>query len=212
MEENTSGRGKLSSIPAEIKGWNWGAFWLTWIWGIGNSTYRTFLVFIPFLNFIMPFVCGAKGNVWAWSNRRWESVEQFKKTQRKWSIAGFLIVFVFLAFIFLPIHFGIHFGLKNTDAYKLSFEMVNASERVQAVIGTPIEAGYFVSGNWQSSGPDGKAALNYSITGPRDQGEVYVYATKHNGKWKIDELTVVIPKTGEEIVLAGTGGKRRISV
>ncbi len=208
MEENTSGRGKLSSIPAEIKGWNWGAFWLTWIWGIGNSAYRTFLVFIPILNFVMPFVCGAKGNVWAWSNRRWESVEQFKKTQRKWAIAGFLIVPGFVALMFLPFTFG----LKSTDVYNISLEHVRASERVQEAVGTPIETGYFVSGSWESNGAEGKAALNYSIAGPKDDGEVYVYATKHNGKWKIDELTVVIPRTGEEIVLVSTSGKRRVNI
>ena len=34
--ENTSGQGKASVLPAELKGWNWGAFFLHVIWGIGN--------------------------------------------------------------------------------------------------------------------------------------------------------------------------------
>ena len=34
--ENTSGQGKAAVLPAELKGWNWGAFFLHVIWGIGN--------------------------------------------------------------------------------------------------------------------------------------------------------------------------------
>lgn len=26
-------------VPDEVKGWNWGAFTFSWIWGIGNKTY-----------------------------------------------------------------------------------------------------------------------------------------------------------------------------
>src|SRR6202040_3092399 len=39
-------------IPAEIKRWNWGAFLLNWIWGIGNQTYIALLALIPGFGFI----------------------------------------------------------------------------------------------------------------------------------------------------------------
>ena len=58
--ENNSGQGKNSTLPPEIKGWNWGAFFLNWIWGIGNSTFIALLMFVPIVNFAMPFVLGAK--------------------------------------------------------------------------------------------------------------------------------------------------------
>ena len=38
-DENTSGRGQMSVISPEIKGWNWGALILGWIWGIGNGVW-----------------------------------------------------------------------------------------------------------------------------------------------------------------------------
>jgi len=100
--ENTSGTGNAAAVPAEIDRWNWGAFLLTWIWGIGNSTYIALLALIPFVNFVMIFVLGAKGSAWAWQNKRWESVEHFKSTQRKWAIAGLI---VFVACILLQIFF-----------------------------------------------------------------------------------------------------------
>jgi len=89
--ENTSGTGRDAAVPAEIDRWNWGAFLLTWIWGIGNNTYIALLSFIPFVNLVMLFVLGIKGSAWAWKNKRWESVEHFKSTQRKWAIAGLVV-------------------------------------------------------------------------------------------------------------------------
>jgi hypothetical protein len=82
----------MAVIPPEIKGWNWGAFLLNWIWGIGNRTYIALLCLIPFVNLIMIFVLGAKGNEWAWRNKRWESIDAFKRTQRKWVWAWLIII------------------------------------------------------------------------------------------------------------------------
>jgi hypothetical protein len=84
--ENTSGQGKGAVIPPEVRGWSWGAFLMNWIWGMGNSVWIALLTFI--LGPIMAIVLGIKGNEWAWRNKKWKSVEKFKKTQRAWSGAG----------------------------------------------------------------------------------------------------------------------------
>jgi hypothetical protein len=39
----------------------------------------------------MMFVLGAKGSEWAWRNRRWESIEQFRRTQRRWGFYGLAV-------------------------------------------------------------------------------------------------------------------------
>ena len=72
--ENTSGGGSTAVVPSEVNRWNWGAFLLTWIWGIGNNTFIAFLMFVPFVNIVMWFILGAKGSAWAWQNKRWDSV------------------------------------------------------------------------------------------------------------------------------------------
>ena len=96
--ENTSGLGKAAIVPYEIKGWNWGAFLMTWIWGIGNKVWIALIVFIPvpFLALIMCFVLGAKGNEWAWQRKVWASVEDFKRTQRTWRNWGIGLLIVSL--------------------------------------------------------------------------------------------------------------------
>ena len=84
MEDpNSSGQGPSGIVPAEVDRWNWGAFLLNWIWGVGNNTFIALLMFVPFAGIIMMFVLGVKGSEWAWRNKRWESVEQFKAVQGK---------------------------------------------------------------------------------------------------------------------------------
>lgn len=97
-EPNNSGQGKDTVIPAEVAymGWNWGAFFLTWIWGLRNRTKIALLTLIPGPCFVMPFVLGSRGSEWAWQNQRWRDVEHFKLVQRAWAWAG-LAVFI-LAF------------------------------------------------------------------------------------------------------------------
>lgn len=93
--------GLNGAFPAELHGWNWGAFLLTWIWGIGNSVWISLIIllsFIPIVGWIAALVVwimlGAKGNEWAWQHRKFESVEQFKAVQQawtKWAVGIFLV-------------------------------------------------------------------------------------------------------------------------
>jgi hypothetical protein len=90
--ENTSGQGGSAVVPAEIGGWNWGAFLLSWIWGVGNSVWIGLLALIPYLGLIMAIILGVKGNEWAWRYKKWDSVEHFKRTQRTWTKWGLGVV------------------------------------------------------------------------------------------------------------------------
>jgi len=77
-----------SAVPAAVKKWNWGAFLLSWIWGLGNKTYIALLCLIPVVNLVMIFILGAKGSAWAWQNKQWENAEKFARTQGLWSAFG----------------------------------------------------------------------------------------------------------------------------
>ena len=181
----TSGLGKQSIVPPEIEGWNWGAFLLNWIWGIGNSTYIALLMFVPLVNIVMLFVLGAKGNKWAWQNRTWRDVEHFKQTQRKWSITGAAFVFVGLPLLFVSVS-----AMLKGEAFDLSLKAIQSNPEVIQLIGTPIEPGFFVMGNIQISGPTGNAALQYSVSGPNGEAEAYVFASKEIGQWVLNEVII----------------------
>ncbi len=81
-------------VPAGVKGWSWGAFLLNWIWSIGNSVWIGLLCLVPYVGFIMAIVLGFKGREWAWKARKWESVEEFNRVQKKWSKWAVIIILV----------------------------------------------------------------------------------------------------------------------
>jgi hypothetical protein len=183
--ENTSGTGKSATLPPEIKGWNWGAFFLNFFWGIGNSTYFALLMCIPILNFFVPFILGAKGNKWAWQNRRWIDVNHFKITQRKWAITGFILVGVGFPSFFLLI-----MSAMKGEAFNLAIQEIRNNDEVVEKIGTDIEPGFFVMGEVSTSGSDGVANLSFSISGDLGSAKAAVYATKSLGEWNLKEVVV----------------------
>ncbi len=90
--ENNSGGGKSIDIPEGIKGWSWGAFFLNWIWAIGNSTWIGLLALIPYIGLIIAIILGFKGREWAWRNKHWDSQEHFQEVQKRWSFWGVLLL------------------------------------------------------------------------------------------------------------------------
>src|ERR1700761_8586687 len=124
-------------IPAEIDRWNWGAFLLNWIWGIGNNTFIALLMLIPVVGLVMPFVLGAKGSVWAWRNGQWRSIEHFKRVQRLWAIWGAVIWLVAIV-LFGGIFFGVFYALKSSEAYQLAVSRLESNTGAVAALGAPI--------------------------------------------------------------------------
>jgi hypothetical protein len=104
----TAGNKSNIELPREIQGWNWGAFFLSWIWGLSHRVWISLLSlvfgFVPLVGWVgvlvMSIVLGLKGNEWAWQSRHFESVEHFKKVQKVWAIWG-LVVFVLGAIFML---------------------------------------------------------------------------------------------------------------
>jgi hypothetical protein len=102
---NTSGMGKDAVIPDGVKGWSWGAFFLGWIWAIGNRTWIGLLCLIPYVGFVMAILLASKGREWAWRNKRWNSVAHFNEVQRKWSFWGVIFVVAVFGILFaIAIH------------------------------------------------------------------------------------------------------------
>jgi len=194
VQEFKSGLGKASVLPPELKGWNWGAFFLNWIWGIGNSTYIALLMFVPLVNIVMLFVLGAKGNEWAWQNRTWRDVNHFKNAQRNWAFASLSLLFVVFPLMCIPL-----FSLMKGEAYNLSLTEIEKNVQVLELVGQPIEPSFWVLGNIEISGPNGKAALQYSISGSSGSADAYVYATKEMENWHLEKVVVYSKEKNKKI-------------
>ena len=110
---NISGQSTPSAIPKEVRGFNWGAFGFSWLWGLFNKTYvplwglvilvaefvfRQYASIFSLAGLIFIIFCGIKGNEWGWKNKSWESIERFKKVQRRWGFAFLIFIIACVAF------------------------------------------------------------------------------------------------------------------
>jgi hypothetical protein len=81
---NDSGTGPTAQLPAELQGFNVGALLMSWVWAIAHQTWIGLLSLVPCVGIVMAIILGIKGNEYAWQNRKWDSIEQFKATQKVW--------------------------------------------------------------------------------------------------------------------------------
>ncbi len=144
---NNSGQGKDSPVLDIVsKKFNWGAFLLSWIWGLGNRTYITLLMFVGVVLNIIPFLglvvqlglCiwfGVKGNTWAWQNKQWKSIEHFHEVQKKWAIAGLIVFIIFSVLIpIIVLCIALPILLTNTNELEGSILAHKAVNEVQEVV------------------------------------------------------------------------------
>lgn len=182
---------------------------MNWIWGLGNSTYIALLMFVPFVNFIMFFVLGAKGSKWAWKNRLWEDEEHFIKTQRNWAIAGLALPIAFLL-IMVPITLLLFKIMSNNDAYKMSLATVQSDSRIIEAMGDPIEPSWLTTGSVHTSGSNGVADLAFSISGPKCKGKVFSYSKRRMGEWEVLKLIVKLNCNSTTYTLIGRDESKSI--
>jgi cation transporter-like permease len=188
-----------NDIPEDINRWNWGAFLLNWIWGIGNNTFIALLTLIPLFGLVMPFVLGAKGSAWAWRNGRWDSVAHFKRVQRLWAIWG-VVIWLGGIVLFGGIFGGVFYALKSSEAYQLGASRLQTNAAAVSALGAPISTG-MPSGKISFNGESGEAALQFSASGSKASGRVTLEAVKKNGVWSLTALKLKVDERDEEIDL-----------
>ena len=114
--------------------------------------------------------------------------------------AGILLAVGGIA-LFVTLLFG---AMKSSGAYKQALVAARADPAVAQALGTPVNAGFIVSGSVDVSGTSGDADLSIPVSGPKGKGTVYAKATRSMGEWQFTELVVEIATTGERIdLLAG---------
>lgn len=177
-------------IPPELDRWNWGAFLLNWIWGIGNSVWIALLMFVPLVNIVMVFVLGARGSRWAWKNRAWRDADHFRGVQRRWAIAG-LVVWLVMILSVAGLVFGITSAMRGSDAFRMTMDAARADPRITQVLGEDFESSTFFTGGVSTSA-DGTGEAGYSIpvSGSKGAGTLYSRLRREAGVWTIHNLAL----------------------
>lgn len=180
--------------------WNWGAFILTWIWGIGNKTYISLLMFVPIINWIIPFILGFKGYTWAYYNGDWKDRESFFKNQRDWAKWAFIAVGAFVLIITLT--FGILItAVPKNEPFKTVIEIIENDPICKEMLGNNIKRGFFWTGSINTSGDSGDAEISFVMKGDKSKANCYFRAYKMLGSWNIEILAVTDVTNGENILL-----------
>lgn len=123
-----------SIIKKEVKKWNWGAFLLTFIWGVGNGVYVSLLAMIPGINLIMAVVLGIKGNEWAWRKNKCLTITEFKKQQRLWAKWGVVsIIIITIAAIVIIRQIVIDSEKEDEINYRDTKKITSVQEIVSAI-------------------------------------------------------------------------------
>jgi hypothetical protein len=99
MEQSSHGTTVTSpalpkELPADLRGFNWGAFFLNWIWGIRHKVSWAWWALIPGVNIVIAFMLGYQGNELAWKNCEWEDEVHFDLVEREWTMWGIGVALV----------------------------------------------------------------------------------------------------------------------
>ncbi|MEM9018017.1 MAG: cytochrome c oxidase assembly factor Coa1 family protein [Verrucomicrobiota bacterium] len=79
------------------------------------------------------------------------------------------------------IFMGVFGLLKKTEPYQDSLAVAQSNPAAIAVMGEPIEPGFFVSGSVNFSNGEGSAELTIPVSGPNATGSIEVIAKKATG-------------------------------
>ena len=128
-----------------------------------------------------------------WWQRRWKLVVALGVLASILLLSGFVVAVCSLTF-------GI---MKKSGAYQQAVAAARTDIDVVAILGTPIEEGFFVMGEIQLTDDSGYANLSIPITGPNGAATIYAEADKSRGQWNFHTLEVMVQDTGEWIHIGG---------
>jgi len=106
LQQAAGGPAAPGQVPPEISGFNFGAFALNWIWAFAHRLWGWGIGILvgsclPIVSLGLAIYLGVKGNELAWKAKHFDSVQQFKDTQKAWTIAG-IVVFC-ISIVMIPI-------------------------------------------------------------------------------------------------------------
>lgn len=118
----------------------------------------------------------------SWWSRNWKWVVPVGCLLPILALGGFLTAI-------LAIVFG---SLRSTDVYKETLDSARSHPAVVEALGQPVEDGWFMSGNIETTGPSGSADIAIPVHGPKGEGKLYAVAVKSADRWEYQTLEVAV--------------------
>lgn len=124
----------------------------------------------------------------SWWSRNW-----------KWAlpVGGCLLPLVLCGggglIFFFGVYGAITGAIRSSDAYSEGMARARANPEVVAALGEPIESGFWIGGNIETSGPSGTVDVSIPISGPKGSGTLYVEGTRSANRWQYSTMAVEVP-------------------
>lgn len=139
-----------------------------------------------------------------WWSRNW-----------KWFVPVSLVSLLVFGGVVIALIFTVVMGsIKSSVPYTRAMAQANTDPALVAELGTPIEAGWFVTGSISTSGSGSHADLSIPISGPKGSGTLHVVALKspfsaETGDWKITVLEAKVDG-GSDVITIGSSPAREV--
>ena len=118
----------------------------------------------------------------------------------KWGAIGCLVVFMILTIAVCGLTYFVFRMIRSTDVYVQALHRAQTSPQVTAVLGEPVAAGWWITGNVKVDNQNGTASITFPIFGPKGKARVHADATGKGDTWTFSEIKVK-PEKGSEIDL-----------
>jgi hypothetical protein len=119
-----------------------------------------------------------------------------------WVLASLVVACVLVIGLFV---FGllalVHAMFASSYPYKEALARAKDSAEVAAEIGTPLHAGWLITGSINTAGSSGDASFDIPISGPKGKGTIFVVAKERANRWEFETLEVDIEGQSQPIEL-----------
>lgn len=122
-----------------------------------------------------------------------------KKTCGTIALVGCGIVIVALVAITAGIVYFVFGMIKSSYVYKNAVQRAESNPQVIALLGSPVETGWWVRGSVNIDNDRGHADITIPLVGPKGEAKIYCVASRSRDDWTFEELKVVPDKGGTTI-------------
>jgi Cytochrome oxidase complex assembly protein 1 len=124
------------------------------------------------------------------------------RRSRPWLVLGGILgAGLLLTGLVAGLVLGVMSLMKSSDVYRDALNQTRQNPAVIAALGSPLRAGWFVTGNISFINDSGAANLAIPVSGPKGRGTIHVIGERANRRWTLKRLDVEIKNTGQRINL-----------
>lgn len=107
-------------------------------------------------------------------------------------VAAFLGVLMLVVLFIGAIATAVFAGMRASDPYRFALHAATSDARVLSRLGSPVKPGWLITGSINVRNDSGDADLSIPLQGTVHRGAIHVVASKSEGQWTYQKLTLKV--------------------